>query len=101
MMQLGKALITGAGNGIGRAVAIKLSQMGYELILSSRRKEALEETAKLCQTACTILPADLKKPEEVKQLAENIKNSHQLDVIFYSHGIHLRGGFLDTPLESM
>ena len=41
-----KALITGASSGLGRDFAIKLSEMGYDLILVARRKERLEELKK-------------------------------------------------------
>ena len=41
-----KALITGASSGIGREFAIKLSEMGYDLILVARRKTKLEKLKK-------------------------------------------------------
>ena len=41
------AVITGAGSGIGRAVAVELGQRGWSLVLAGRRQEALEETAAL------------------------------------------------------
>ena len=39
------ALITGAGTGIGKAVALALMKDGYAAVLSGRRKDKLEETA--------------------------------------------------------
>ena len=46
MAQLQKvALITGAGTGIGKAVALALMKEGYAAVLAGRRKEKLEETA--------------------------------------------------------
>jgi NADP-dependent 3-hydroxy acid dehydrogenase YdfG len=39
------ALVTGAGTGVGKAVAIALAKAGYNLVLAGRRKEPLDETA--------------------------------------------------------
>ncbi len=41
------ALITGAGSGIGQAVAVALANAGYRLTLNSRRLQPLEETARM------------------------------------------------------
>ena len=41
------AIITGAGSGIGRASALALLKNGYKVALAGRRKDALDETAKL------------------------------------------------------
>ena len=41
------ALVTGAGTGIGRASALGLMKAGYHVVLAGRRKELLEETAKM------------------------------------------------------
>ena len=39
------ALVTGAGTGVGRAVAIALAKAGYNLVLAGRRKEMLDKVA--------------------------------------------------------
>ncbi len=41
------AIVTGAGSGIGRASALALLKNGYKVALAGRRKDALDETAKL------------------------------------------------------
>jgi short-subunit dehydrogenase len=55
------ALITGAGSGIGRALAIEGSRRGLRLALAGRRAAALEATARACVEAgdCLIIPGDL------------------------------------------
>lgn len=59
------ALITGAGSGIGRAVAIALGNSGYALALVGRRREPLEETAELTGAPETlVLTADVSKSDE-------------------------------------
>jgi NADP-dependent 3-hydroxy acid dehydrogenase YdfG len=62
------ALITGAGSGIGRAIAIQLFKDGYSLVLAGRRRDALEETIKLADAeADSVLafPTDVAKAEDV------------------------------------
>ncbi|HMV37223.1 MAG TPA: SDR family NAD(P)-dependent oxidoreductase, partial [Turneriella sp.] len=43
------AVITGAGSGIGRALALNLAEKGCKLALSDIRLESVQETAKLCE----------------------------------------------------
>ena len=45
------ALVTGAGSGIGRTVALALLGAGYQLVLAGRRKEALDETVAMAGAA--------------------------------------------------
>lgn len=58
------ALVTGAGSGIGRAVARQLGAAGYRVVLVGRRADALEETAASLPEGCESLcvPADVSDP---------------------------------------
>ena len=98
-MKLGKALITGASSGIGREFAIKLSELGYELILVARRREKLEETAKLCKTKSIIIEADLSKEEEVYKLYENVKTFNDINMLINNAGFGLYGEFSNADLD--
>jgi NAD(P)-dependent dehydrogenase (short-subunit alcohol dehydrogenase family) len=62
------ALVTGAGSGIGRAVAIGLLDQGYQVALVGRRVALLEETAATVPDAAgrvLVVPADVTDPEAV------------------------------------
>src|SRR2546422_9440636 len=66
------AAVTGAGRGIGRAIALALAGEGAQLILAGRSVDALEQTRKL--TADTgrdplVVPTDITVPEQVEALA--------------------------------
>ena len=69
------ALITGAGRGIGRAIAVRYAQEGAKLILVSKTQGALEETDDLVRQAggsATLLPLDLADHEKIDQMAAAI-----------------------------
>jgi NAD(P)-dependent dehydrogenase (short-subunit alcohol dehydrogenase family) len=79
------ALVTGAGRGIGRAVAVRYAQEGAQLILVSRTQGALEETDDLVRAAggeATLLPLDLAEHEKIDQMAAAIAQRFgRLDVL--------------------
>ena len=52
-------IVTGAGRGIGRATAREFAGHGYQLVLVSRTRSELEETARLCGVEALILEADV------------------------------------------
>jgi NAD(P)-dependent dehydrogenase (short-subunit alcohol dehydrogenase family) len=56
------ALVTGAGRGIGQAVAARLAADGYRVALTARSEDQLAETARLCVCETLVLPADMLDP---------------------------------------
>lgn len=64
------AIVTGAGSGIGRAVALKLSAQGWSVAFTGRRLSALEGTAQAAQGDTLIHAADLTDPAAVAALFE-------------------------------
>ncbi len=84
------ALVTGAGSGIGRAVAKALDGAGYQVVLAGRRASALDETAE--GTGMLSVPTDVTKPEEVKALFGRIEDRFgRLDVLFNNAGMGAPG----------
>ncbi len=84
------ALVTGAGSGIGRAVALALAGAGYRLVLAGRRAPALEEVRRLLPgdpAAVLCQPCDVGQPEAVRALFDAIEQRHgRLDLLFNNAG---------------
>jgi meso-butanediol dehydrogenase/(S,S)-butanediol dehydrogenase/diacetyl reductase len=59
------AIITGAGRGIGRATAVRLSTAGMRCILVSRSPDELDETKRDCPNEAIVLPADVRDVDQI------------------------------------
>src|SRR5262245_46563837 len=95
------ALVTGAGTGVGKAVALALLREGYSVVLAGRRRDKLEETAaegKATNGKTHVVAADVSDPESVKALfAETKATFGRLDVLFNNAGI----GAPAVPMEEL
>ncbi|HKB26077.1 MAG TPA: SDR family oxidoreductase [Methylomirabilota bacterium] len=95
------AIVTGAGSGIGRAVALALMREGYAVTLAGRRKEALEAVAaegKPSGARALVVPTDVGDPASVRALFARTKDTFgRLDVLFNNAGI----GAPAIPLEDL
>ena len=95
------ALVTGAGSGIGRAVALALQAEGYHVALTGRSAGKLESTAKLAkaeggQMAC--ITADVGDPKSVVALFAGIdKQFGRFDLLFNNAGV----GAFSVPMEDL
>ncbi|MET0924644.1 MAG: SDR family oxidoreductase [Xanthobacteraceae bacterium] len=95
------ALVTGAGTGIGKAVALALMKDGYDVVLAGRRQDKLEETAnegKSTGTKSLVVPTDVSDAASIKALFAKTKATFgRLDVLFNNAGI----GAPAVPLEEL
>jgi NAD(P)-dependent dehydrogenase (short-subunit alcohol dehydrogenase family) len=94
------AIVTGAGSGIGRAVALALGKQGYAVALAGRRKEALEATAELGKASGRMLavPTDVTNPASVKALFAATQEAFgRLDLLFNNAG----SGAPPVPMEDL
>jgi len=92
------AMITGAGSGVGRAVAQALAQAGWSLALVGRKRETLEETAQSLAGSHLVIPADVGDPTAVKAIFAQIKDRFgRLDMLFNNAGI----GTPAIPIEDL
>ena len=98
------ALVTGASSGIGRDMARYLNNLGYDLIITARDSNKLEELKRELNAKndriVDIIVKDLAKTEECISLYNEIKEKYEfVDVVINNAGFGLCGKFCDTSLE--
>ncbi len=95
------AIVTGAGTGIGKAVALALLGNGYRVALAGRRQELLDKAlqdAGANGARGLAVAADIGKPEQVRALFARVKESWgRLDVLFNNAGM----GAPAIPMEDL
>ena len=101
-MQSGRvAVVTGAGSGIGRAVALAFLAEGYRVALAGRRREPLQETAEEAGPAgarALVLPTDVTDPDAVRALFARTRAAFsRVDVLFNNAGRNAPA----VPLEDL
>jgi NAD(P)-dependent dehydrogenase (short-subunit alcohol dehydrogenase family) len=86
-MQGKVALVTGAGSGIGRAVAIGLAGAGYRVAIAGRRQGPLEETSGAAGGTMLIIPTDVTDEQAVAAMVERtVSHYGRLDLLFNNAG---------------
>jgi len=93
-----KILVTGAGSGLGRAIALAFSRLGGTVILAGRDTQKLEETAKeIAETAgkSLVIPLDVNSNQSIDNLFNEIKRKvGTLDIAVNNAGV-FSFGFVD------
>lgn len=83
------ALVTGAGTGIGRAIALAFASEGATVVLNGRREEKLREVAaEIGENRAIVISADVTSEAEVKALHETLKRktNGKLDILVNNAG---------------
>lgn len=98
------ALVTGSSSGIGRDMARYLNELGYDLIITARDKEKLEDLKKELNRKnnrmVDVIVKDLSKVEECKNLYKQVKEKYgSIDILINNAGFGLCGEFTKTDLE--
>jgi NAD(P)-dependent dehydrogenase (short-subunit alcohol dehydrogenase family) len=97
-------LITGASSGLGKHFALTLSNAGAKVILSARRKKALDSLSKKIKSSgneCLVIPLDVSSKQSVTNLIEqSINKMGYIDVLINNAGISNPVWFKDLSEES-
>lgn len=98
------ALVTGGGRGIGKYIARGLAEAGANLIIASRKKRNLEETAAEIISDCGVeiqpVACDLGKVEDINNLVDIVTNSHRrIDILINNAGVTWGAPTLEYPQE--
>ncbi|MDN6200552.1 mycolate reductase [Corynebacterium flavescens] len=96
------ALVTGASQGIGEAMARDLAVLGYNVILVARRREVLEEIAAQLESRHSVktiaYPADLSDADDVDKLIEFMADK-EISILINSAGIASFGAFMEQDWD--
>jgi NADP-dependent 3-hydroxy acid dehydrogenase YdfG len=107
------AVVTGAGRGIGRAIAVELARMGAKVALAARSASELEQTAQAAGGAAKVIPTDVRKREDIQKLLDQTASIlGPVDILVNAAGVGVFGQvtqfsdqdydvILDTNLRSI
>jgi L-xylulose reductase len=90
-----RALVTGAGKGIGREIAVFLARCGAEVVAVSRQQADLDTL--IAQTGCVGITADLESADEARHAAEQASD---IDLLVNNAGIAVLEPFLEATPEA-
>jgi len=94
------ALVTGAGSGLGRAIAIDLARLGASVVLAGRRQEPLEKTAAAVHESggrALVIPTDIRDEEQVTAMVDRALDEFgRIDVL-----VNNAGGQFIAPAEEI
>ncbi|MCQ1245995.1 SDR family oxidoreductase [Staphylococcus aureus] len=95
------AVVTGAGSGIGEAIATLLHEEGAKVVLAGRNKDKLQNVAnQLAQDSVKIVPTDVTKKEEVDELIKMAQQTFGgLDIVINSAGQMLSSKITDYQVD--
>jgi acetyl esterase/lipase/short-subunit dehydrogenase len=98
------AALTGAGSGIGRALAVELARHGYALALADRDETGLAETARAVRdrTAVSLHVVDVAQKTAVDAFAADVLAEHgQVDILINNAGVSIAGDVVELSVEEI
>jgi len=99
------AVVTGAGRGIGRAIAIELGKLGAKVVVASRNRSELEETGKAIGANASVLATNVRKKDELERLFEQVAAAvGPVDILVNAAGLGIFGpvvNFKDEDFETL
>lgn len=97
------SLITGAGRGIGRSIALGLAEAGSDLVLCSRSRDELETVATEARgrgVRALVVTCDVSVPEQITAAVDTaIREFGHIDVLINNAGLAIKKPAEDLPLE--
>lgn len=98
-----KAIVTGAGQGIGHAIALKLAQEGADVVVAERNSETGTQTAKEIETIdrkAMAFPVDVADPKQVKEMVSRVISQWgRIDILVNNAGFDRSGSLLKVREE--
>lgn len=99
-----KAIVTGAGQGIGKGIALKLAEYGADIVVAdlndATAKETCEEIRKRYQVEAMALKVDVTKLEDTKRMVdETLKRFGRIDILVNNVGWDIAQPFWETTEE--
>jgi len=94
------AVVTGAGRGIGRAIAIEFGHLGAQVVLAARSRTELDATARLIGSSTSVIPTDVRKKQELERLFEQVTAAvGPVDILVNAAGVGIFGPVVDFKDE--
>jgi NADP-dependent 3-hydroxy acid dehydrogenase YdfG len=99
------AVVTGAGRGIGRAIAVELGRMGANVVLAARSRTELEETGRSIGPKASVMPTNVRNKNEIQRLFEQTTAAlGPVDILVNAAGLGIFGpvrDFKDEDFENL
>lgn len=101
----GTAVVTGASTGIGAVYADRFARRGYDLFLTARSLDKLEEVAESIRSRSgrrvEVLKTDLTRAEDAKSLSERLASDSSITALINNAGVGTTAKLLDSKVEDM